>query len=103
MPATVPWFSHLVQPPNQQISTFGSADAPARRVVIEGGLGGVLLSSESWVVEGPASSEGWVEGSPAGVEGFLSCSVGIMSVQSGTSSSGSAGSMASNDISLVSS
>ena len=36
----------------------------------------------------------------AGVEGFSSCSVGIMSVQSGTSSSGSAGSMASNDISL---
>ena len=69
MPATVPWFSHLVQPPNQQISTFGSADAPARRVVIEGGLGGVLPSSEGWVVEGPASSEGWVAEGPASSEG----------------------------------
>ena len=40
-------------------------------VVIEGGLGGVLPSSEGWVVEGPASSEGWVAEGPASSEGWI--------------------------------
>ena len=40
-------------------------------VVIEGGLGGVLPSSEGWVVEGPASSEGWIAEGPASSEGWI--------------------------------
>ena len=40
-------------------------------VVIEGGLGGVLPSSEGWIAEGPASSEGWIAEGPASSEGWV--------------------------------